>query len=287
MSMVSEKSDITEQDLASILDSYNEATERLKESHDILQREVRRLRNELEQKNRQLERRKRLAALGEMAAGLAHEIRNPLGGIQLYANLLSRDLTENPELKNVADKIVMGVKTLDGLVTDVLSLTHTIEPKFKSSDLIEILNFAIELIQNDIQEKQVQVSLHTPVTHPLVCDPNMLQRALLNLLRNAIEASGVDGQVFVDVENSKEDVIIRISDTGPGIDESLFDRVFNPFFTTKDNGTGLGLSIVHRIVESHSGSISVTNSDSGGALFTITLPGHLERSISNGYDRSC
>ncbi len=268
-----EKLGLTDEELAKIIDGYNRATERLQESHNALQREVRRLRQELENKNRQLERRKRLAALGEMAAGMAHEIRNPLGGIQLYANLLKRDLKDKPELQSLAEKIVVGVKALDRIVTDVLALTHTVKPQFKPENIVNLIYSAVELLTPIIEERGTQVSIHTPVNVNVVCDGAMLQQAFLNIIRNAIEASDESGQVFVNLETEGDIAVVRITDSGEGISEDIMDKIFNPFFTTKDTGTGLGLSIVHRIIEAHNGSITVgKSSDTDGAVFTIKLP---------------
>ncbi len=272
MELTSDKGNLTREDLVKILETYNHAAERLKESHDVLQTEVRRLREELASKNRQLERRKRLAALGEMAAGLAHEIRNPLAGIHLYANLLRRDLTDRTEQVETVDKIITGVKALDSLVTDVLALTHTVEPKFTASDMVGIIQSAIELLQPLIVERKVQIVFHSSSEMVLMCDSRMLQRAILNLLKNAIEAAGEEGRVLIDLHARNQRVILQLADSGPGIDPEIADRIFNPFFTTKDYGTGLGLSIVHRIIEAHDGSISAGRSSLGGALFTIKIP---------------
>jgi signal transduction histidine kinase len=269
---MTQKLNLSQDDLGAILESYSRAAERLKESHDGLQLEVRRLREELASKNRQLERRKRLAALGEMAAGLAHEIRNPLGGIQLFANLLRRDLAERPDLCGTIDKMIKGIKSLDVLVTDVLALTHTVQPKFTSADLAAVVGAAVELVGPHMQEKQSRICWQAPASVPLVCDPNMLQRAVLNLLRNALDAAGSGGQVFVDIVSHRQHVLLQIADTGPGIESEIADKIFNPFFTTKDTGTGLGLAIVHRIVEAHEGTIRISKAPTGGALFTVKMP---------------
>ncbi len=272
MDTMTQKLNLSQDDLAAILAGYSQAAERLKESHDGLQLEVRRLREELASKNRQLERRKRLAALGEMAAGLAHEIRNPLGGIQLYANLLRRDVVDRPELVGIIDKMIMGVKSLDALVTDVLALTHTVQPKFVTADLVALVGTAVELVQPHMQEKQSRICCQAPASLPIVCDPNMLQRAMLNLLRNAVDAAGAGGQVFVDIFHKRQDILVQVADTGPGIDPEVADKIFNPFFTTKDTGTGLGLAIVHRIIEAHEGTIRVSKAPVGGAQFTVKMP---------------
>ncbi len=272
METMTEKINLTQEDLIGILDSYSQAAERLKESHTVLQTEVRRLREELANKNRQLERRKRLAALGEMAAGLAHEIRNPLGGIQLYANLLRKDVSDRPEMVQIIDKMITGIRSLDALVTDVLALTHTVQPKFAKEDLVKITQSTMDLVQPLITEKQSQISFNSPMSLLMNCDRNMLQRAVMNLLRNAIEAAGESGQVMIDLNVKHQTIVMQIADSGPGIDPEIADRIFNPFFTTKDTGTGLGLSIVHRIIEAHEGSIKVGKAPLGGALFTIKLP---------------
>ena len=269
---VTGKSSLTQDDLANILEGYHQAAERLKESHDLLQHEVRRLREELASTNRQLERRKRLAALGEMAAGLAHEIRNPLGGIQLYASLLKRDLSDRPELVITVDKMITGIKSLDALVSDVLALTHTVRPRFAPTDLVPLIRSAVELLDPSVQEKQARVVCQVPGELFVICDPHMIQRAALNLLKNGLDAAGTGGCVFVEVAGRKEEAVIQVADTGPGIAPEIADKVFNPFFTTKATGTGLGLAIVHRIVEAHEGTIRVSKAPSGGALFVLRIP---------------
>lgn len=277
---------LTQEDLAEILESYNEATEKLRRSHELLQREVKRLREELASKNRQLERRKRLAALGEMAAGLAHEIRNPLAGIQLYANILKRDLEDRPQLQVIVEKIIMGVRMLETLVSNVLALTHTIEPNFKRSDLVSLINSAVDFLRSDIEQHNVSVYINAPAELLIECDPEMIKRSFMNLVKNAIEASSDGGSVFINAYRRSGVVVIKIADTGPGVDESIADKIFNPFFTTKDSGSGLGLSIVHRIVEAHGGEISLERSrDTGGALFTIRLPEYASRSKKDASDR--
>jgi signal transduction histidine kinase len=254
------------------LANYNDVTDKLRQSHDVLQREVRRLHDELAHKNRQLERRKRLAALGEMAAGLAHEIRNPLGGIRLYADLLRRDLADRQELTQLVDKIINGVSCLDGLVGQVLAMSHTVEPRLHPVDLAAVVEMAVDLLGDQIRVHQTDISYHLPEGLIVVCDREMIQRAVLNVARNAIEAAGQGGRVMVDVMGKGRHAVVQIADSGPGIDPEFADKIFNPFFTAKDNGTGLGLTIVHRIIEAHEGTIGVGRSKLGGALFTLKLP---------------
>ncbi|NLX05750.1 MAG: sensor histidine kinase [Phycisphaerae bacterium] len=272
MSETLAKLNLTEDELLGLLTSYNEATEKLRESHDVLQREVRRLRSELASKNRQLERRKRLAALGEMAAGLAHEIRNPLGGIRLYADLLKRDLRELGGSVDLADKIISGVRMLESLVSEVLALTHTVEPRMHEADLVAVVQGATGLLGDLVAARGTQLSYRGPAQTTVVCDRDMMQRAVLNVVRNAIEAAGEGGVVAVALSRRGGRVTLSVGDSGPGIAPEVADRIFNPFFTTKDNGTGLGLAIVHRIVEAHEGAVAVGRSEMGGAQVTIKLP---------------
>jgi len=260
-------------DLAEILARYTEVTASLQDSHAKLQSEVRRLREELARKNTQLERRKRLAALGEMAAGLAHEIRNPLGGIQLYAGLLRKDLQDRPALLKVVEKIISGVQLLDRLVNDVLSLAQTVQLQTSQVDVAQIVRSTVELVRPKLAESSVQLVADLPDEIPAVMgDRNMLSRALLNLVLNAVEAAGVEGKVQVRIVTERHWVRIEVIDSGPGVPPQLLDKIFNPFFTTKDCGTGLGLAMVHRIAEAHEGGVSVSNLPQGGACFVLSLP---------------
>ncbi len=270
-----------ERELGAIILQYNEVTERLKESYEALQTEVERLRAELERKNRELERRERLAALGQMAAGLAHEIRNPLGGIQLYASLLRKDLVESEEQLGVVRKIDRGVKLIEGLVSDVLTFARPSAPQAEGLLLRDSVRDVVELIGPKLEQNAVELRWDEPSCAIGVwADPRQLQQILTNVLTNCIEAitqrperrpHWVSVMARTDAEHG-DGVEIVIADSGPGIDADALHRVFNPFFTTKDTGTGLGLAIVHQLVEAHGGSITAGRHPDGGAMFTIRLP---------------
>ncbi|MBN1492108.1 MAG: sensor histidine kinase [Phycisphaerae bacterium] len=266
-----------ERELGAIIAAYNDVTERLKESHDQLRQQVHRLRLELADKNRELARRERLAALGEMAAGLAHEIRNPLGGIQLFAGLLTKDLADRPRERGLAEKISNGVRTLDGIVTDILAFAGEAEPRLAPVHLGRLIPEALDLAAATFEQWGTQVRWASSEAKDealmMEADPNQLQRALLNLLQNAADAAGTGGCVEVTASaDAQERVHVAVADNGPGIPSELLDRIFNPFFTTKDRGTGLGLAIVHRIIEAHGGSVRATNREQGGAMFSVSLP---------------
>ncbi len=287
-------------DLAAIVDAYTEVTEKLKLSHERLAAEVRRLNDQLDEKNRELARRERLSALGEMAAGVAHEIRNPLAGIQLFASLLERDLATAPSTHDarpsgleLARRISAAVRTLDGVVGDILVFAGKAPAEFVPVDLIEIVREVAALVVPLLESREVtlhaqQNGAATPsrsacgAAHGAIvvwADAGQIQRALLNLVRNAIDAVELGGNVWIgltpaDSPDSEGEPRVRVSvsDDGPGVPEASRQRIFDPFFTTRAQGTGLGLSIVHRIVEAHGGSISVGRRDGGGAVFAFTLP---------------
>jgi signal transduction histidine kinase len=257
------------EELGQIILAYSEVTERLQISHDELKTRVEKLQVELGEKNRELERRNRLAALGEMAAGLAHEIRNPLGGIQLYASLLAQDVADRPDSANTVRKIVSGVKRLEALVSQVLNFSKDIRADAEEADVAEIIREAVEVAEATAHANGVSVTLLAPSSLMRTLDGRLLTQAALNLTLNAIEAGGEHVDVTLTEADGRMSLVIE--DDGPGIPADLLDRIFNPFFTTKDDGTGLGLSIVHRIVEAHGGAISATNRPGGGARFELRI----------------
>lgn len=268
---------LTHDDLAGILQRYNDLTERLKQSHEVLQREVGRLRGELAEKNRELARRERLAALGEMAAGVAHEIRNPLGGIGLYASLLERDLVDRPAQMDVARKINLGVRNMESIVGDILAFAGGVEPHRQATPLGELVEAVLGQAGPRCEANGARVEVDPGIqTVKLDCDAGQIERALLNLVLNALDAAGADGRVWLRGGNESETspalFPLVVEDNGPGIAAEQLQRVFNPFFTTKDHGTGLGLAIVHRIAEAHGGYVTAGNRAQGGAVFTLCVP---------------
>jgi len=260
------------EELGGIIRVYSDLTEKLQDSHAQLQQTVQALRNELSEKNRQLERRKRLAALGEMAAGMAHEIRNPLGGIELYASMLARDVAEQPASLQLVGKISSGVKRLEMLVSQVLQFSREIQPQFARADLAELADQSVELAGERIH-RDIDCRLTGPRPMPVRVDPLLMGQAILNLLINAVEAVGDAGTIEIawSVEQPDNRFRLSIRDSGPGIPSAVLDRIFNPFFTTKETGTGLGLAIVHRIVEAHEGTITAGKAPLGGAVFEIRI----------------
>lgn len=265
--------DTTSEALGAVLHEYMAVTERLQATHETLAREVVRLRGELEHKNRELERRERLAALGELAAGMAHEVRNPLGAIQLYNGLLRRRLGSDAEAARLLDRIDDGIRAIDDVVQDGLALAPrggALLPR----RLKDIVGGAVELCRPALESRGIRLitgyerdDIEVPAEEPA------LQRVVMNLIANAIDASPPRGVVRVLVSDSGGgEATIRVCDEGGGVPPQILDKIFDPFFTTKAKGTGLGLSIAHRLVEAHGGRLSVANRAEGGAEFSVVLP---------------
>lgn len=265
------------EELGRIIMAYSEVTEKLQASHDQLTATVARLQQELGDKNRELERRNRLAALGEMAAGLAHEIRNPLGGIQLYASLLAKDLADRADQQKLVLKIRDGVKRLEALVSQVLHFSREIVAHPHPCDVAQVVRDAVDLAHGRVlnaaeASDAVRLVCHAPETLTATVDETLIGQAVLNLVLNAVEAVGAGGTVFVTLSDCDDRrFALTVRDTGPGIPADVIDRIFNPFFTTKDEGTGLGLSIVHRVIEAHNGVITARNHPDGGAVFEVRI----------------
>jgi len=254
-----------EEDLRELFEAYRKAAEGLKSSHQALQHEVERLRKEIEQK-------RRLAALGEMAAVVAHEIRNSLGSIDLSASSLERELGGDKDLGLMVFRILSGVRTIDGIVSDLLDYAAEIRINPSPCSLEMVFAGALERLAGQIEHKGVTVTTEVDPQLVISADYELLIRATTNLVLNAVQEIATSGKVSVVAAETDAGVLIKITDDGPGIPEDMTENIFTPFITTKETGTGLGLAIVHRIIEAHSGTVSAANRSEGGAVFTVTLP---------------
>lgn len=279
---------LTATDLAELLGAFNEVTAKLQVSHDQLTAEVARLRGQLREADDQLQRSRRLAALGEMAAGIAHEIRNPLGSIGLYSRILAEDLDDRPDERAVATKIGRAVRGLDAIVTDVLAFAGESRMRVMPVGAAELLESAVEHAGLEASAVPVEVVVELPAGDiEFECDHGKLRQALVNVIRNGVEAieearrGGHAGAARLTLAASPaglsgaEAVALSVRDTGTGIHGEATERMFNPFYTTREVGTGLGLAIVHRIVDAHAGRVSVSNNGPGvgdGATVEIVIP---------------
>jgi signal transduction histidine kinase len=264
--------DADEPSLAAILEAWNEATVRLQHTHETLQAEVTRLTDELAAKDEELARQQRLADLGRMAAHVAHEVRNSLVPVNLYLSLLRRRLAGNSGSLDVLAKVEAGFTALDATVNDLLNFTAHREPEWRSFIVQDLVEEIFDSLTPQLEAQGIEVSLDVPPHTVVTADREMLRRAILNLVLNAIDAMPRGGELVVTSYEGRGGLELEIADSGPGLPEDQLARVFDPFFTTKPSGTGLGLSIVHRIVEAHGGRVTAMNCPEGGAAFTIELP---------------
>ncbi|AEB08220.1 ATP-binding protein [Desulfobacca acetoxidans] len=243
----------------------------VKKAESILERRQ----EERKELQAQLELAERLAALGEMVAGVAHEIRNPLGIISSTAELLRKRLEANPSDGRLAQIIEEEVNRLNQTVTEFLDFARPREPNLQPTDIERILERGLEFLQPEIDRSQISLERHYQLNgQVLKADSELLYRAFLNIFINAIQAMPQGGRLIVATEPGPQNKGARIiiQDSGEGISSENVKKIFNPFFTTKDKGSGLGLSIVKGIVESHQGQIHIESNLNCGAKVIITLP---------------
>ncbi len=219
-------------------------------------------------------RNDRMKELGEMAATVAHEIRNPLGGIRGYASLLYRDLEGEKNLQEMAGYIIEGTKSLEKVVSAVLNYSKPVQIQLQTMELGAYLKQIGKFIRVDPAfPSNVRMAFHIPDA-PLLApiDPEALKGALLNLTFNAFQAMPQGGELSISLLKRESYCEIAIADTGVGMEEELLQHLFSPFFTTKQKGNGLGLVETQKIVQAHFGSIGVRSQPGKGTTFTLTLP---------------
>jgi signal transduction histidine kinase len=229
------------------------------------------------------ERAQRLMAMGQMAASLAHEIRNPLGSMELFCTLLKKDLASQPRLLQAAEQIHHGIRTLDRIISNCLQFTRDVQPRKKRiEDPAALLGEILAYVHPKADELNVSLTLDCRGSGNVSADPYLLQQVLVNLLFNAVEAAaeaaaGTERQGRVELLSRVEETEwhVFVNDNGLGIHAEDLTKIFDPFFTTKQGGTGLGLTIVHSIVRAHGGTITLGhNSEAGaGTQVHISIPG--------------
>lgn len=235
---------------------------------------VREVCQRLQEQERDLLRTEQLAAVGQLAAGVAHEVRNPLTGIKILVEGALRPQNAVPlsdeDLRLIRQEILRMERTVQGL----LDFARTPSPDRRKHDLRHLLNEAVSLAHGRAGAKPVSLRMDTPGEPVEVeVDRDQFLSLITNLLFNAIDASPAGGEVVVRVASEPAGTLIEVSDNGRGIDPAVADRLFTPFATTKPTGTGLGLAVARRVARDHGGTLSATNRPEGGARFTLTLPG--------------
>ncbi len=253
---------------------------RLGEAFNSLLSKLERARRRVERYHyEQMKRADRLASIGEMAAGIAHEIKNPLAGIAGVIQVLKKDIPAGEPKRAVLDEVLSQVERMDKAVRNLLSFARPPEPRMTMVDVNELIGKLMDFLAPQFAKNGITVERRFTAGLPwLVLDPDLMQQALLNIALNAIKAMPHGGKLTVETrmeapaDGVPGAIRIMLSDSGEGISPENLSRIFSPFFTTRQQGTGLGLSITQRIVEQHNGEISVRSSSGKGAVFTINLP---------------
>ncbi len=235
--------------------------------HVFLCKDITRIK-ELEAEN---EKNRRLSAMGSLVMKIAHEIRNPLGSIELFANMISEDLKEGIH-GDYARRISSSVKMLRNTLENMLSFTRGITPKKTFICLNELIDEIIKEFQELFSRVGIEIENRIKERIFLHLDHALIRQALINLIVNAYQAMPEGGRITIDACNDGDFIRLSIKDTGHGIDIKIIDKIFDPFFSTKDRGTGLGLSITGSIISAHSGRIEVKSEINEGTEFAIYLP---------------
>jgi signal transduction histidine kinase len=237
----------------------------------ILIKDITRLR-ELELRH---ERNQRLIAMGEMAAKLVHEIRNPLCSIELFASMLAKDLT-SPAHKDLAQGVTAGIGSLNTILTNMLFFARPNKPALQPMRLDTVILESARLLQPMMDSRNVKLTVSSEPCE-LRGDVEMLKQVFMNIMINAVQAMPGGGALDVGMERENDTVVARIRDTGNGIPRENLERIFDPFFTTKDTGTGLGLVIASNIMQANGGFIKVASETGKGSTFSLHFPLHQER----------
>ncbi len=218
------------------------------------------------------QRNEKLLLMGEMAANIAHEVRNPLGSIELYASLLSRDLENEPEKKRLTSSIIKGVRTINAVISNTLLFAKELKVNPKEHILSDIVDDVVLYLQHIIREKKVRFLNKLDENHTVYCDQDMYKQVVMNLIGNACDAVKENGIIEAGSYIKKNHTYLTIKDNGSGIDKDMLSRLFMPFQTTKAKGTGLGLSIAYKIIKAHGGDIVAESNGKDYTMFTVVLP---------------
>jgi PAS domain S-box-containing protein len=235
--------------------------------------------SKLKELEEEVTRVRTLAALGEMAATVAHEVKNPLGGIRGFADLLDRDLEKDDPRKKSVEKIMEGVETLDKIVLSLLNYTKAVRLNLHQVDFVSFINDVIKFFEIDLAGGKKKIDIVGKyLDRKLLCriDPEQFRQVILNLLHNATQAMPRGGKILVQVNEEgkgpeRKRIVLKISDKGVGMSSATLSKLFTPFFTTKEHGTGLGLSTAKKIVEAHKGDIRVESKIGKGTTVILRL----------------
>lgn len=233
---------------------------------------------ELDRLRKQARRSDRLAAVGKMAADMAHEIRNPLGGMELFASLLRRELEGDDDNLRLLSHVTTGIQSINNVISNMLLFTTEPAPVTERFDIKELISDLADFVKYILKQNDITASLSLPDGPlPLRADRNLVRQVILNLIHNAVSSMPDGGRMEIEARRAqsasgKRSVEIVVSDTGPGVEKAIREKIFDPFFTTREAGFGLGLSIASQIARAHGGYVDLIEAASGGAKFIVSLP---------------
>jgi len=252
---------------------FNETSEKLEQAYHKLESRASELCSGMNEKETR-EREIRLQAMGWMVTKIVHDIRNPLGSIELISSLLQKELTGDQDKQELLGHIIYGVKNIDTVLSNLLHFTSFPRPRIEPVNLRMIIDSSLEVVSYLINKKDINVSIYVAEDIDIYCDKALMRQVFLNLFLNSLQAMSDHGDLTIEVIQNRDngEVDISVQDTGCGIAPESLDKLFNPFFTTKTDGTGLGLAIVKKIVDIHNGTITVESEVGHGSTFEITLP---------------
>lgn len=266
--------EISNRELQKKNDEILKLLETTKRFNDVLETEIEEATREIKEKHKALIKTEKLATIGELATGVAHEVRNPLSGIAIALELMQAE-TENEEHKQTISEILNEIVRLERIVKGLFQLGHP-----KSLQLIEcepndIVERALSLVNMRAKSKGVTIEKQLGCGNQFNVDHEQIEQVLLNLLINGIDATGSFGTVKVETKNCNGTVEIAVSDTGCGFSENDIDKILQPFYSTKERGTGLGLAISNGIVEAHGGKMHISSKKGSGSRFIVEIPNNL------------
>lgn len=238
--------------------------------------------------NARLKRAESLASLTTLAAGVAHEIKNPLASMSIHLQLLRRQLNKKDEISlhlgESLDVLEEEIERLNNIVSDYLFAVRPQDARPMRANLNELIRELVQFLRYEMEEARVRVlPVLSASIPPIPLDEGAMKRALLNLIKNAIIAMPNGGELKLETRKEQDSIIIIVSDTGEGIPEELQGKVFEPFFTTRDTGSGLGLTVVYKVIKEHGGDLQMDSHPDRGSTFQITLPiPQIERKLISG-----
>jgi signal transduction histidine kinase len=251
-------------EVGTLIQKFNELEEKL------AQRDA-----ELERKNKELLQSQKLAAIGTLASGVAHELNNPLNNIYVSTQVLAKKMgdTSSSDLKEIVKDIRGQTLRVKRIVADLLDFARGKEPEFRKVELNQLITNAYNLLSKFVNMEKIEFVLNSESNGIVICaDYEQIERVFINLFNNAVEAMSGEGKLIVEIITDKNFVKIKVTDTGKGMPPEDVEKVFEPFFSKKDKGTGLGLAIVFNIIKNHNGEITLESLEGKGTTFTVTLP---------------